>query len=80
MAVGPQIAIVKRLADLNLAVRYGIAIRIITCKYEILADFNLAVARQTAKTAKFSGYNYASINRCMPISAQFIQLPLHIIM
>ena len=40
--VKPKIAIGRILADLNLAVRYGIAIRII-CEQEILADFNLVV-------------------------------------
>ena len=42
MAVEPQIAITRILANLNLAVQYGIAVRII-CEKEILADFNLAV-------------------------------------
>ena len=41
LAVEPKIAIARILVDLNLAVRYGIAICIITiCE---LADFNLAV-------------------------------------
>ena len=53
LAVGPQIAIAKILADLNLAVRYGIATCII-CKYEILAHFNLAVAKVDHQTAKFN--------------------------
>ena len=44
MAVVAKIAIARILVDLNLAVRYGIAIR-----YEILADFNLAVIISTAK-------------------------------
>ena len=39
LVVEPQIAITRILVDLNLAVRYGIAIRI----YDILADFSLAV-------------------------------------
>ena len=50
--VEPQITIVKILADLNLAVRYGIAI----CKYEILAGFNLAIAKVDHQTAKFDTY------------------------
>ena len=61
MAVGPKIAIAKILADLNLAVRYGIAI--CTCIYvsnKILADFNLAVAKMDRQTAKISGY---TVNR-----------------
>ena len=50
--VEPQITIVKILADLNLAVRYGIAI----CKYEILVGFNLAIAKVDHQTAKFDTY------------------------
>ena len=42
MPVEPKIAISRMLADLNLAVRYGIAMRII-CEQEIMTDFNLAV-------------------------------------
>ena len=49
MAVESKIAIARILADLNLVVRYGIAIRII-CKHEILADFNLAVVISTTKS------------------------------
>ena len=37
--VEPKIAIARILADLNLAVRYGIAIRIIYASRKILADF-----------------------------------------
>ena len=44
--VKPIIAIARILVDLNLVVRYGIAIR-------ILADFNLAVVTQTAKLPNF---------------------------
>ena len=42
LAVGSQIAILNVLADLNLAVRYGIV------------DFNLAVAQAVRQTAKFN--------------------------
>ena len=43
LVIEPKITIIARiLADLNLAVRYRIAIRII-CELEILADFNLVV-------------------------------------
>jgi hypothetical protein len=42
LAVEPKIAIAKILADLNLAVWYGIAIRIYTSR-TFLVDFNLAV-------------------------------------
>ena len=51
MAVGSQIAITNILADLNLAVWYGIAIHIYASK-KFLADFNLAVA-QAVQSAKF---------------------------
>ena len=40
--VEPKIAIARILADLNLVVRYGIAIRIYASR-KFLADFNLAV-------------------------------------
>ena len=43
--VGPQIAIAKILAELNLTYIY---------KYEILADFNLAVAKRDCQTTKFN--------------------------
>ena len=49
MAVEPKIAIIAILqfariwADLNLAVRYGIAIRIYASSRGYLTDFNLAV-------------------------------------
>ena len=52
--VGSQMAIAKALADFNLAVRYGIAIRI--CEQEILADFNLAVVELDRQTVKFSRF------------------------
>ena len=44
MAIGSQFAIANVLADLNLVVRYGIAICIHASK-KILVDFNLAVAQ-----------------------------------
>ena len=49
LAVGPQIAIAKNIGRF----KFGGLVRdrhtYIICRYEILADFNLAVARQTAK-------------------------------
>ena len=43
LAVGSQIAIANILVDLNLVVRYGIAIHMYVSK-NFLVDFNLAVA------------------------------------
>ena len=54
LAIGAQIK--KILVDLNLAVRYGICHKYNICKYEILAVFNLAVTRQTAKLPNFRLY------------------------
>ena len=48
-------AIAKILADFNLAVQYGIAV-CIYAEYEILVDFNLAVAKVDHQTTKFSSY------------------------
>ena len=48
LAVGPQIAICKNIGGF----KFGCSVRDrhkYICKYEILADFNLAVERQTAK-------------------------------
>ena len=42
LAVEPKIAIIRILADLNLAIRYGIAIRIYASR-KIWRIFNLAV-------------------------------------
>ena len=53
MAVEPKTAIKRILADLNLAVRYGIAIRIYASR-KFLADFNLAVVIIDRQTAKFN--------------------------
>ena len=49
MAVEPKITIERILADLNLAVQYGIAIRIIYMRVGILADFNFVVVILIAK-------------------------------
>ena len=50
MAVEPKIAIERILADLNLAVRYGIAIRIHASR----KFWNLAVVIIDRQTAKFN--------------------------
>ena len=52
LAVGSQIAIANVLADLNLAVRYGIAIRIYASKK--FWRINLAVAQAVRQFAKFN--------------------------
>ena len=44
LAVEPKVTIATVLADFNLTVWYGIMHHMYICKYEILADFNLAVA------------------------------------
>ena len=48
----PNITAIAKI--LNLAVRYRIATCILLCKYEILAHFNLAVAKVDRQTAKFN--------------------------
>ena len=54
MAAGLQIAIIKILADLNLAIWYVIVTQhTCTC---VLADFNLVVVKVDYQTAKISGY------------------------
>ena len=67
MAVGPWIAIVKKIWKyLNFTFRYGIATHIYIYKYELLADFNLAVASYTTKPPnliphQISCYTYIDI-------------------
>ena len=53
MAVESKIAIARILADLNLAVQYGIAIRIYA-KGEILVNFNYGGCTRDRQTAKFN--------------------------
>ena len=53
MAVEPKIAIERILADLNLAVRYGIAMRIYASR-KFWRIFNLAVVIIDRQTAKFN--------------------------
>ena len=53
MVVEPKITITTVLADFNLVDRYGIAISIIVCKCEILADFSLMVVQTDRQTTKF---------------------------
>ena len=55
LVVGSQIIIANELADLNLVVRYGIAIHnILYVSKKFLADVKLAVAQVDCQTAKFN--------------------------
>ena len=54
LAVEPKITIATVLANFNLGVRYGIAIRMYIHEYEILVYFNLAVTQADHQTAKFN--------------------------
>ena len=56
LVVLPQTTFLTLLADLYLAVWYGIAI--CTCTRKKLADFNLAVERHTAKPPNFPAIRY----------------------
>ena len=59
MAVAPKISIARILADLNLTVRYGIAICIYASrKFFFLVDFNLVVVIQTAKLPNLPAIRY----------------------
>lgn len=44
----------------------GIAIRILLCKYEILADFSLTVLKADCQTATFPAKWYSSITPEVP--------------
>ena len=59
LAVWSRAAEIKILANLNLAVQYGIIIMYIRIYTEILANSNLAVV---ARTAKFSGYTVSRVD------------------
>ena len=69
MAVEPKISITMVLVDLNLPVQYRIAIYIIICESEILACFNLVVAkgrlpnRQISFPTKISGYTVCACSQ-----------------
>ena len=62
MAVGPQIAICKNIGGFKFW-RFGKGLPYVYMKYEILADFNLAVERQTAKPPNFPAIQYADEQR-----------------
>ena len=56
LAVESKIAIARILADLSLAVQYGITIHILYVSRKFWRIFNLAVVNIDCQTAKFSGY------------------------
>ena len=59
MVVGSQIAILNLLADLNLAVQYGIAIHIIL--YASKKFWRILIWQLLKQTAKFSGYTVHTV-------------------
>ena len=63
LAIGAQIAIAKNIGGFKFGSSVWDCHNIIyICKYEILADFNLAVARQTAKPPNFPALQYDVID------------------
>ena len=60
LVVGPQIANCENIGGF----KFGGSVRdrhTYICKYEILADFNLVVAKTDHQTAKFSGYTVYTV-------------------
>jgi hypothetical protein len=78
LVVEPKIAIARILANLNLAVWYGIAIRIYASR-EFWPILNLAVVMIDRQTAKFSGYTVPCHYNTNPSLVDIIDIGIGIV-